>query len=231
MPESSSTDDSHLHAGMSDLAANLTLGNLVWLLPLVLTQRDPCQIWEYQEMPSRVNSTSCSASAELDRNEAEQTLLSRFTDVESPALRAILRNNDRLTDVPIGGLHLLRAAELARVDIAAIRHIKNLRVRFVAVAAMRCNAAAQANYRASLHEQDPDIAREVERAEAEFLFVQACICGGDPSLRPTLPTCGKRAFLLRKPVSDPLPADDEDRRQPAQSATPLDPRSGPVGIG
>jgi hypothetical protein len=76
--------------------------------------------------------------------------------------RAIEANYQALLAVPRDGLDAAAAAEMARADASALRGITDKDDRAAAVVAMASNSSSQANYKAELARQDPQMSLEVE---------------------------------------------------------------------
>lgn len=87
--------------------------------------------------------------------------------VERGALRAVERRSDDLLVGPRDALPVAEARDAVKQDLALIDAIKDEAARYQAAVAIGDNARSQANYRAELQIQAPEVAQEVQAATAE----------------------------------------------------------------
>lgn len=87
--------------------------------------------------------------------------------VERDALRSIERRNDELLPVARDALLVAGARDAVKQDLASLDVIKDVGTRYQAAVTIGDNARGQANYRAELELQAPEVSKEVKAATAE----------------------------------------------------------------
>ena len=87
--------------------------------------------------------------------------------VEHEAVLAVERRNDDLMAVPRDALSVSQARDAVKQDVASMGAIKDEASRYRAAVSIGDNAQNQANYRAELQIQAPEVAKEVQTASAE----------------------------------------------------------------
>lgn len=110
---------------------------------------------------------------ELQRSAAPVAREAEAAALERDTVRAIERRNDELLPVPRDALPVKDARELVRQDLDALSTIKGQDSRYMAAVAIANNAITQANYRAELQLQAPEVAKEVQAAAAENMRREA----------------------------------------------------------
>ncbi|MDR7380422.1 hypothetical protein J2X19_005129 [Rhodoferax ferrireducens] len=104
---------------------------------------------------------------ELQKVEPQLAREASASVVERDALRAVERRNDELLPISRDALTVVEARNAVKHDLASMSAIKDDGARFQAAVAMADNARNQANYRAELQLQAPEVAKEVQAATAE----------------------------------------------------------------
>ena len=89
------------------------------------------------------------------------------TVMERDALRAVERRNDELLPISRDAMTVAEARNAVKHDLASMSAIKDDGARFQAAVVMADNTRTQANYRAELQLQAPEVAKEVQAATAE----------------------------------------------------------------
>lgn len=104
---------------------------------------------------------------ELNRVAPDLARAAEQAAVEREAVLGIERRNDELLPVPRDGMSVADARAAVALDLRSIELVTDDDARYRAAVAMGDNARGQANYRAELELQAPEVAREVRAATAE----------------------------------------------------------------
>lgn len=104
---------------------------------------------------------------ELQRVAPQLAREASAADSERGALRVLERRSDDLRVVPRDALPAAEARDAVKQDLASIGLITDAAARYQAAVAMGDSGRSQANYRAQLQIQAPEVAKEVQAATAE----------------------------------------------------------------
>ena len=88
-------------------------------------------------------------------------------DIDKTNLRAVEKNSNDLTVVPLNELDELTARELVSEDLASFAKIKDPSERYFAAVALSDNAKNQSAYKDELQSQDPQASKEIASAYVE----------------------------------------------------------------
>lgn len=104
---------------------------------------------------------------ELQRSAPQVAREAEAAAADRGALRAVDRRNDELMVVPRDALSVKDAREAVTADVEALNTIKDQSTRYMAAVAISDNIQNQANYRAEIQIQAPEIAKEAHVAGVE----------------------------------------------------------------
>lgn len=104
---------------------------------------------------------------ELQRSAPQVAREAEAAAGERVGMRAVERRNDELAVLPRDSLSVKDAREAVRVDVEALLAIKDQPTRHMTAVAISDNMDRQANYRAELQIQAPEVAKEAQVAAAE----------------------------------------------------------------